>query len=118
MKLYLPIEPVNLAQYTVDTFVYPMKYLRFFKKRESIQKRFPSYILLSKVKWIEGCNIAIEVEIDENRLIQLDENFYLYDDIITFDKVQTIWFDDIEYLDIFVFNLEIATTFTPKHLLK
>ena len=118
MKLYLPIEPLTLYRYVHDVFIYPIKYDYRFYDRESIQKRFPNYILLSKIKWIEGCNVSVEVEIDENRLIQLDDNFYLYDDIITFDKVQTIWFDDIEYMDIFIFNLEISTTFTPKHLMK
>ena len=41
---------------------------------------------------------------------------YLY--IITFDKVQTIWFDNTEQMGIFIFNLEISTTFAPKHLMK
>ena len=66
MKLYLPIETLNLYQYIIDTFIYPIKQLDKRYRFESIQDKFQSYILLSKIRWIEGCNVSVEVEIDEN----------------------------------------------------
>jgi hypothetical protein len=116
--MYVPLESVNLFLYIDNMMIYPLKYNRL-DINPSIQEIYPYYILLSKKRWVENSNLSFEVgDLDENKMIQLDENFFLYPEPFSFSKVKNIYFQKEEQMKISVSNLTISTAPFPKQLLR
>ena len=98
--------------------IFPLAYNKL-DINESIQQIYPHYILLSKNRWVENSNLSFEVSgLDEKKMIQLDENFFLYPEPFTFAKVKAIYFQTEGQMKNSVANITISTSPFPKQLLK
>jgi len=116
--MFIPFESVNLYIFIEEMIIFPLKYYKGFDELKSIQKPFSNYILVSKERWIADSNISFEVELDKTKLIQLDNNFFLYPKTIPFQDVKNIWFQNEERMKRSIINIEISTTNFPKYLAK
>jgi len=114
--MFVPFETVNLYLYIVEHLISPLKYHK--QEFKSVQNYFPNHILISKTRWVENCNISIEVEIDKSELIKLDDNFFLYPKTLLINHNTKIWFQSQEKMEIATVNIEISTTYFPKQLIQ
>jgi len=115
--MFIPLETVNFFIYAMDNLVIPFKYYSHYDKT-SLQAYFPNHILMSKSKWVQNCNLSVEVEILEKDLIKLDENFFLCSSPLTFSNIKNIWYQKEKQMKISTVNLEISTTKLPKQKIK
>jgi hypothetical protein len=108
--MYIPLSSTSLAHiFGSSELILPIKYLK--NRIPDIQNIYPNHILLSKKRWIKECEISIEVDLEEEKLYKLDEDFYLYDKPIVISKIKNIWFLNIEQMKRTVGSIEISQGF-------
>ena len=116
--MFIPIESVNLYLYLAyRNLIFPFKYRP--NSNPSIQDRFPEYILLSENRWVEGCNVSVEIALDRKKYkpVSIGNGFYLLNSVIPITKIKKIWFRDIEQMKTTIGNIELTSAFVPKHWL-
>ena len=89
--LYIPLKDTTLPHFFSDSIIYQSKYMQ--NKIEDIQDVFKDYILISKSKWVKNCDSSIEIELSQKEkksLYKLDNNFYLYNNPISFSKLDSV----------------------------
>lgn len=115
--MYIPIESVELYVYLAyKQLIIPFKYRP--NARSSIQSHFPNQILLSKNKWIENCDVSVEVDINEKELIYIGEGFYLLNNILPIGKIKKVSFRDKEQMQVTIGNIKISSGFVPERWLE
>ncbi len=116
--MFIPIESVNLYLYIAyKNLIFPFKYRP--NSNPSIQDRFPEYILLSENRWVEGCNVSIEIALDRKKYkpVSIGNGFYLLNNVIPITKIKKIWFRDRKQMETTIGNIELFSAFVPKHWL-
>ncbi len=59
--MFIPIESLNLFIYIAyRLLIIPAKYRP--NRNPSIQDNFPDQILISEHKWVNGCNVSVEID--------------------------------------------------------
>jgi AraC-like DNA-binding protein len=115
--MYIPLATTSLAHiFGSSELILPVKYLK--NRISDIQNIYPNHILLSKKRWVNECGVSIEVDLEENKLYKLNEDFYLYDMPIQLSKIKNILFLNNEQMKRTVGNIEISQGFVPEQLLK
>jgi hypothetical protein len=92
-KFYIPINRNKLAHFFGRGVIVPSKYLEEIQK--DIQDRFDSYILFSACKFTRDTDCCIEVvlNIEESlRVIQISNNFSVFDTPLAISRVTAIYF--------------------------
>ncbi len=114
--MFIPIESVNLFIYLAyKQLIIPARYRP--NGNPTIQDIFPEQVLLSKHKWVNSCNVSIEIDIAEEYITPLGEGFYLLNGVIPISRIKKIWFKDEEQMKVTIGNIRISSAFVPKKLI-
>ncbi len=115
--MFIPIESLNLFVYLAyKQLIIPFKYI--LDNNPSIQDNFPNQILLSEHKWVNDCDVSLEVDIDYNELISIGNGFHLLNNIIPISRIKKIWFQDRDQMIVTIGNIRISSAFVSQQLLK
>ena len=115
--MFIPIESVNIFVYLAyKQLIMPFKYRP--NSNPSIQENFPNQILISKNRWIENCNVSVEIDIDKKLLDDIGNDFFLLNTILPISRIKKIWFRDKEQMTVTIGNIRISSAFVPQNLLK
>ncbi len=120
-NFYIPVRSSSLPIYFGNACIAPSKYLN--NKLEDLQDRFSGYILISNKLISADTDCCIEVvltktEIEELILIDKQENLYLLDRPLPISRVNYIFFENANQLEKTITNINLATAFIPKRLLR
>jgi hypothetical protein len=112
---YIPIASGSLAHYFSRAIILPARYLR--NKIDDIQNRLPDSVLLSKAKWVDDADTAIEVVLTNkeiNGLSQVSEDLFLSSAPIPISRVRSIFFSDQKQKETVIWNINSGAAFIPE----
>ncbi len=117
-KFFVQINPHTLSHIIVSGCIRPVCLI---KNRESdIQNTYSDFVLLSSKKWSEVTDCSLEVILTESEvesLRNINEDYYLFDSIIPFSRVLSIFFTDKEKSADVIWNIESGSGFVPDRLI-
>jgi hypothetical protein len=115
---YLPIESKNLAHYFAKACICPVNYIT--NRNEDIQNLFPNYILLSNQKFAKDTNCSLEIVLNSNEeeLINISENFYLFEKPLPITRVKKVFFKTEAQKTQSFFDINSGAAFIPENIVE
>ena len=117
-KFYIQIASNNLSHYFVGGIIIPVKYIE--NRNPDIQDYNKDSILLSRYKFTQNSNCAIEVIINETEetVEKISENFFLLNKPLPISRIKSIFFRKNEQKVQTLFNIQSGIAFLPENLVK
>ena len=117
-QFFVQINPNTLTHYIVSACIRPVNLI---KNRESdIQNIYPDFILICSKKWSEKADCSLEIILTDDEvqsLRNINEDYYLFDSILPFSRVQNIFFTDKDKSADILWNIESGAGFIPERLI-
>lgn len=118
--LYIPADATSLAHYISGAAIKPAMF--YANKPKDIQDVAPGHLLMLSGKGYTGSECCLEIELlgeETKKLLPVNgEGWFLFDHMIPFTRVKSIYFTDPAKCEITRANIEMSTAFLPKRLLK
>lgn len=116
-KYYLPINSSNLGAYFSAALIYPHKYS--VNRVSDFQNLSPQNLILSKYKYSQNSDCAIEVFITEDELSQIIKNdkITLFNGILPVTRIIAIYFSEKIIAERIV-DFARSASFIPQRLIK
>ncbi len=116
-KYYLPISSTSLAHYFGCACIKPSKY--FENKLVDLQDKFNDFLLITTRFGTKQTDCCLELvftipEIDD--LIDIKDDFYLYEKPLPITRVKKIYFSSREQKEQTITNINMSTAFVPDEL--
>lgn len=118
-KYYLPISSKCLAHYFGSACIMPSKY--FQNRPTDLQDKFVNFILLTNCVGTNETDCCLELLLIENELkelINIKENFYLYQKPLPISRVKKVFFSDKLQMEQTIANINLSTAFVPNRLIE
>jgi hypothetical protein len=117
-KYYIPVASNNLSHYFVGGIIIPVRYIE--NRNPDIQEYNKDSILLSRHKFTQNSNCAIEVIINETEEVveKISDNFFLLNSPLPISRIKTIFFRKNEQKVQTLFNIQSGIAFLPENLVQ
>ena len=117
-KFYIPVASNNLSHYFVGGIIIPVRYIE--NRNPDIQDYNKDSILLSRHKFTQNSNCAIEVIINETEEVveKISDNFFLLNSPLPISRIKTIFFRKNEQKVQTLFNIQSGIAFLPENLVQ
>lgn len=114
---YLPISTAALPHYIGSACIKPARY--FSDKPGDIQNLSESHLLLTKQKGYKDTQCCLQLALtqeEEQRLIPIGGDWFLYDLFLPFSRVMKVLFSDGDKMRNTLANISLSTAFVPENM--